>query len=56
MIIAWWSKTSPDVINLQPRDTLFWFGADWIEWQPASPEQVEMYKKGVTIYSIRGLK
>lgn len=54
MIVAWWHKDIPQGIDLEEsKDGLPWSTANWIEWRPATPEEVAMYKKGIKHYIIK---
>ena len=52
MIIAWWDKEHPESIDLIEKDILPWLSANWVEWSPASEEEIEMYNKGIHHYRI----
>lgn len=52
MIIAWWHKEHPRRIELIEDDTLPWINANWIEYRPALPEEIEMYNNGIYSYKI----
>jgi len=52
-IIAYWSKENPQVISLTEQSICPWLSADWEEKRPATPEEIEMYNNGKTIYSIK---
>ena len=54
MIIAWWDKEHPESIDLIEKDALPWLSANWVEWSPASDEEVEMYNNGIRHYRIGG--
>ena len=53
MIIAWWNKHSPIVINIIDEELIHWKTARWVEWRPARAEEIAMYEKGITIYSLK---
>lgn len=53
MIIAWWNKHSPTVINIIDEELIHWKTARWVEWRPARAEEIAMYEKGITIYSLK---
>ena len=52
MIIAWWDKERPHLIELADYDSIPWLSANWVEWSPASEEEIEMYNKGIKHYVI----
>lgn len=54
MIVAWWHIDIPQGINLEEStDGLPWSTANWIEWRPATQEEIEMYNKGIHHYIIK---
>ena len=46
MIIAWWHKDipqgKPEIID---SEILPWLSANWVEWRPATPEEIKEYKQ-----------
>lgn len=52
MIIAWWCKERPELIELVDEDILPWINANWIEKRPATPEELELYNKGIHHYKL----
>lgn len=52
MIIAWWNKEQPRIINLIEEDSLPWINANWIEKRPAFEEEILLYKKGICVYRL----
>lgn len=56
MIIAWWRKERPQCIDLADYDSVPWLSANWVEWSPASEEEIEMYNKGIRHYVIGAKK
>lgn len=52
-IIAYWSKENPQVISLTEQSICPWLSANWVEKRPATPEEIEMYNNGKTIYLIK---
>lgn len=53
MIIAWWDKEHPHLIDLIEDSILPWINANWLEKRPATKEELEMYKKGIRTYRIK---
>lgn len=52
MIIAYWHIDHPWSISLIEEELLPVRNANWIEERPATPEEIEMYKKGISDYKI----
>jgi len=52
MLIAWWDKEHPELIDIIEDDILPWINANWVEKRPATQEEIEMYKKGKHFYKI----
>ena len=53
MIIAWWHKEHPWCIELIEEESLPFKNANWIDYRPATKEELEMYEKGIYVYWIR---
>ena len=53
MIIAYWHKKHPEVIDLTDDEILPWINANWIEKRPATEEEVKMYKNKIVAYMIK---
>jgi hypothetical protein len=52
-IIAYWHKEHPRAIDLDLEENVPWLSANWVEYRPATQEEVEMYRKGVFNYFIK---
>lgn len=52
MIIAWWHKEHPELIELIDDEKLPWINANWIEKRPAFKEEIDMYNQGKKHYKI----
>jgi hypothetical protein len=53
MIIAWWHIDHPRAINIDYIENIPWLSANWVEWRPAQPEEVELHKQGKWGYFAR---
>lgn len=53
MIIAWWDKEHPYLIDLTEDSILPWINANWLEKRPATEEEIEMYNNGIKFYRIK---
>jgi len=46
MIIAWWHIDHPRAVNIDDEENVPWLSANWVEWRPAQPEEIELHKQG----------
>lgn len=54
MIIAYWHIAIPQGIDLDEKDNIPFLSANWLEWRPATQEEIDMYNKGIHHYLIKG--
>lgn len=44
--IEWWHIDHPRAVNIDHKDNVPWLGANWVEWRPAIPEEIELHNQG----------